>query len=242
MLALYAFCWFSAITSGNWYWAILSGIFTEMVAFCLMHDSSHNSLSKKPTVNYIGLLYSPWILWSNWTWLQNKTYGHHSFTGIHAKDPDVHHSDIFVRRNKKSLKLSHMKYQQYYAYPLYMLLPNQHVGQALLYQLFPFIMKNRVFGVCPILKAPTYMQLHDNIVMLTSVFVHMIIPFYFNSVGIALLLIFCHYTMMGICYFFNVAPNHDTQHTADNHPDFETKIDWGEHQVLYYIVIFIFII
>jgi len=36
---------------------------------------------------------------------------------------------------------------------------------------------------------------------------------------------------MGISYFLNVAPNHDTLSTLKNHPKIGTNIDWGEHQL-----------
>merc|ERR1711974_17371 len=36
---------------------------------------------------------------------------------------------------------------------------------------------------------------------------------------------------MGISYYFNVLPNHDTELTLQNHPPSDSKLDWGEQQV-----------
>ena len=47
-------------------------------------------------------------------------------------------------------------------------------------------------------------------------------------------LVFVHFTFMGINYFINVAPNHDTYETYQNHPETakgSEPIDWGEQQV-----------
>lgn len=44
---------------------------------------------------------------------------------------------------------------------------------------------------------------------------------------------FLNDTFMGISYFLNVAPNHDTENTLKNHPAHNEVLDWGEHQVCF---------
>eukprot|EP00011_Vannellida_sp_DIVA3-517-6-12_P005720 CAMPEP_0114624322 /NCGR_PEP_ID=MMETSP0168-20121206/10708_1 /TAXON_ID=95228 ORGANISM="Vannella sp., Strain DIVA3 517/6/12" /NCGR_SAMPLE_ID=MMETSP0168 /ASSEMBLY_ACC=CAM_ASM_000044 /LENGTH=463 /DNA_ID=CAMNT_0001835595 /DNA_START=36 /DNA_END=1424 /DNA_ORIENTATION=- len=230
MAVLYVYCWAQAAWTGNWWWAVGSGILTEMIGFCFMHDSSHNAVSKRPAVNYAGCMWSSWMFWNAWLWLQHHVYGHHSYTGIYAKDPDVHNVELFVRKHP-SMKMTKMyKYQAWYSWLLYLVLPNQHVGQILLYQLFP-VMKNKIFGACPMIRGPDYMERDSRIVMAISFVWHILFPLYYQSWTTVLVLLFFNYTLMGISYFLNVAPNHDTKSTLDNHPKTNEAIDWGEHQV-----------
>lgn len=231
MMVLYVYAWSQACLTGNWYWAILSGTLTEMIGFCLMHDSSHNAVSKNPTINYMGTWWSSWMFWNNWVWLQHHCYGHHSYTGIFAKDPDVHNAELFVRKNERTKKKKSQEYQPWYSWILFLVLPNQHVGQILLYQLFSLVMGNRLFGVSPLIRGPDYVERDSRIVMFLSFLFHIVFPLCFQSVGTVFLLLALHYTMMGISYFLNVAPNHDTVNTHKNHPDLNIMSDWGEHQV-----------
>ena len=116
MFSLYVACWLKAATTGNWWWAVASGILTEMVGFCLMHDSSHNAVSKKPWINYTGTLWSSWMFWNNWLWIQHHSYGHHSYTSVYAKDPDVVNAELFIKKDEKSKSWSLFKYQHYYSF------------------------------------------------------------------------------------------------------------------------------
>uniref|UniRef100_A0A7S4IGU0 Cytochrome b5 heme-binding domain-containing protein n=1 Tax=Vannella robusta TaxID=1487602 RepID=A0A7S4IGU0_9EUKA len=229
LISLYVFCWTQAFITGNYLYAIASGIFTEMVGFCLMHDSSHNAVSKRPSVNYCGLLWSSWTLWNHWTWLQHHVYGHHSYTGVYGKDPDVHNVEILIRKHLKSKKMNVTKFQHWYTWVLLTVLPNQHLGQALLYQIHPHLSKT-VF-VTPYMRSTMRIQLHSIVVMALSIVWHVFIPLMFQSFGTVALLWLLNYTFMGISYFVNVAPNHDTETTLRNHPAHNEVLDWGEHQV-----------
>jgi len=61
---------------------------------------------------------------------------------------------------------------------------------------------------------------------------HVILPFFilpFKTAGICMLILI---SMMGLAYFLNVAPNHDTISTHDALSDKQLKgMDWGELQV-----------
>lgn len=232
LLSLYLFCWTQAFLTGNYLYAIGSGIFTEMVGFCLMHDSSHNAVSKKPSVNYMGLLWSSWTLWNHWTWLQHHVYGHHSYTGIYGKDPDVHNVEIFIRKHLKSKKLRFTKFQNYYTWIVLTVLPNQHIGQALLYQISPKL-TNTIF-ITPYIHSTSKILNHSIFVMILSLIWHIVIPCMFQPLSTVALIWFLNYTFMGISYFLNVAPNHDTENTLKNHPEHNEILDWGEHQVSFF--------
>jgi linoleoyl-CoA desaturase len=229
LLSLYLFCWTNAFLTGNFLWAIASGIFTEMVGFCLMHDASHNAVSSRPSVNYAGLLWSSWTLWNHWIWLQHHVYGHHSYTGIYGKDPDIHNVQLFVRKHTRMPVGTLHRYQHWYSWIVYMVFPNQHLGQAILYQLFPRMFKT-IF-VTPTIDPPSYINVHSKIVMTLSFVWHFFIPLYFQPLWVVVCLWMLNYTFMGISYFLNVAPNHDTFSTHLNHPEENSLVDWGENQV-----------
>jgi len=237
LLSLYLYCWTQAFVTGNYMYAIASGIFTEMVGFCLMHDSSHNAVSKRPVVNYCGLLWSSWTLWNHWTWLQHHVYGHHSYTGVYGKDPDVHNVEILIRKHLKMRPTNATKFQHWYTWFLLMILPNQHIGQALLYQVTPNL-KSTVF-ITPYFNSRKSIFIHSVIVMSLSLIWHIGVPLMYQSLGTVAVIWLLNYTFMGISYFINVAPNHDTESTLRNHPAHNEVLDWGEHQVNLFIVIYL---
>jgi len=230
MAVLYVMTWYFAVTTGNLWWAVCSGALTEMLGFCLMHDASHGAVSKNWRLNYGGTLWSSWMFWNHWLWLQHHCYGHHSYSGIYRKDPDVVNSKLFIRKDKAMKMTVFNKFQHWIAFPLMMMFPNQHIGQIIQYQLSRF--RRRIFGL-PTTACTPAMQMHNNVVMLLSFLFHIVAPFVFLPVGNALAILFVHYTLMGISYFFCVAPNHDQM--EQHHAKLVTagqQLDWGEHQVL----------
>lgn len=229
MTVCYLFCWFKAVQTGNLFWAAGSGVFTEMIGFCMMHGSSHNAFSKKPSVNYLGLLFSPWMLWNHWTWLQHHVYGHHSYTGVCGKDPDIHNLDLILRKHFEAKERPTTRFQHIYIWLLLILLPGQHMGQIILYPLLPLITK-KIF-ITPVIKARSKIVFHSTLIIAASLSFHILLPLYFHSLSTALLLWLTNITWMGISYFFNVLPNHDTESTLRNHPTPGKKMDWGEQQV-----------
>jgi len=234
MLGLYFYCWTMAFTTGTFWWSILSGALAGMIGFNLMHDSSHNALSSKPLINYLGSLWASWMYWNNWKWIQHHCYGHHSYTGIHMLDPDLANVGFAIRKHVRTPIGSNKKYQKYYSALLYLLLPNQHTGQVILYQLADKLkfFKNRLFGV-PIRRGPEYLERDNLIVMTVSAIWHIVVPLFFISPLNVLTILFLHHTLMGISYYLNVAPNHDTidLKSPEVAPNPLVKIDWGENQI-----------
>eukprot|EP01096_Ripella_sp_DP13-Kostka_P010321 TRINITY_DN403_c0_g1_i2.p1 TRINITY_DN403_c0_g1~~TRINITY_DN403_c0_g1_i2.p1 ORF type:complete len:534 (-),score=288.04 TRINITY_DN403_c0_g1_i2:466-1938(-) len=234
MMVLYIFCWTKAFTTGNIWWAVFSGILTEMIGFNLMHDSSHNAFSSLPALNYLGTLWSSWMFWNQWKWIQHHCYGHHSYTGIHLLDPDVVNTEMLLRKHHRSPMTPKNKYQKYYATLLYLFFPNQHAGQIIIYQLADrmAVFKGKLFGM-PIRPGPSYVERDNLITMALSALWHIVLPLFFISPLNVLGLLFFNYTLMGISYYLNVAPNHDTIDikTPEILPNPLKKIDWGEHQI-----------
>jgi len=228
MLAFYAFCWWKAVSTANFWFAIASGAITEMIGFCAMHDGSHSALSKRPFINHLGHLWAPWMFWNHWLWLQHHVYGHHSYTGIYGKDPDIANSSALCRKHERIPSGWGTWFQHYHVW--FILAPFQHAGQALLYQL-KFLLKNRLFGM-PVTPVPGKHDIMAALVMALSFYFHIIWPLRYQPFYVIVGLFLTQLACMGISYFAHVAPNHDQEDTVKNHPTNATKkIDWGEQQV-----------
>jgi linoleoyl-CoA desaturase len=242
-VTLMFFLWFGlfrySLFNGNALAALTAGFLMNMLGFCCMHDGSHYGISKRVWVNRgLHTLWNDWNLWSHFIWLRHHVYGHHSYTGIFRRDPDLVNVSLVIR---KTAELRHSKIfetQHYHTWFLLGVLPNQHLGQALLYS-FSWITRS-VFGV-----KLDRQRLTDLIVSLMiylpSLYVHFYLPFCYLPVSRALLVIMCYWTAQGIGYYLNIIPNHDTHHTHDNNHNItspegsngnEEKRDWGAQQVI----------
>lgn len=164
--------------------------------------------------------------------MQHHVLAHHSYTGVFKKDPDVVHYMWFIRKHKSSPHYRWMKYQHYYWWIIVGLLPNQHLGQTLVYNISNWF-GLKLFGM-PLMKSTKKLKKSELIIQLISFFVHAILPLYFISFGRLLLCIYLSFVTMGISYFLCVATNHDTY---ESHEAFGKwykegkKVDWGEVQV-----------
>ena len=240
MFVLYIYCWYQAFILGNIVWAVGSGILTEMIGFCLLHEASHNAFSLRPSVNYLGLQWCGWMLWSPWLWLQHHCYGHHSFTGLYGKDPDVHNVDFLGGRKHITTKKAPISsFQHYFIIPVLAFSPGQHIAQILYYAFSPFF-SDKIFSILQALKPTNSLQFHFLLVASASLIFHFFFPLYYTqdlkSVALAWII---NYVLMGVSYWACVAPNHDTISTFQNHPS--CKVDWGEQQVTTFIVYFFFL-
>jgi len=120
-------------------------------------------------------------------------------------------------------------FQHVYQWIVFFIVPNQHLGQALLYQILPRAV-GKVF-ITPVVHPQAKINYHSYIVMSLSIVWHILIPLYFQPLSTVFTIWVLNYTFMGISYFLNVAPNHDTFDTHLNHPERSQVLDWGEQQV-----------
>ena len=86
--------------SGFWSWinVVLFPVF-YWLSGTMLHDGSHFAISNNWRVNwYIQYLF--YIFSSPYVWLHQHVIGHHSYTNIDNKDPDLHHSpELFRYKN-----------------------------------------------------------------------------------------------------------------------------------------------
>jgi len=230
-LIIMTFLLYKYIFQGSLISAFLYGIIFEMIGFCMMHDASHGAVSKKSWINeYISLIWNGWALWNHWIWMQHHVYGHHSYTSILLKDPDIVHWGFLLRKTKDSKVNSLQKYQSKFWPAIISVWPNQHVGQMMIYQLVIWFNK-KLFGM-PITSDSPKNARFEMILSFISIFSHFILPFYLLPFNIALSCQFLAFTGMGLSYWFCVFPNHDTMESHEALLEKNAKgMDWGELQV-----------
>eukprot|EP00007_Cunea_sp_BSH-02190019_P002872 CAMPEP_0174229360 /NCGR_PEP_ID=MMETSP0417-20130205/357_1 /TAXON_ID=242541 /ORGANISM="Mayorella sp, Strain BSH-02190019" /LENGTH=468 /DNA_ID=CAMNT_0015306899 /DNA_START=168 /DNA_END=1574 /DNA_ORIENTATION=- len=237
MIALYAVGMYYSFVRPNPLIALLTGGWLMIIFFYgAVHDASHFALSKNAWVNtFWSVLSCHWGFWHSNIWFQHHCYGHHSYTGVskiegrNQLDPDLRWTPWLRKHPWFKLKPLH-RFQQFFMYILFMMLPNQFVYQALLYQYGRT--KGRVFSV----RLNSYSNramweaLLSYAVEITSALVHFVMPFYFGTPSIALMSIYMYWSGAGFMYFVIVAPNHDTQET-DKNVEPPQGMDWGEMQI-----------
>lgn len=230
MLALYTSMFYVAFVRGSLLAAAFVGSWWMMVMFCLGHDASHFAITKSETVNkWCMYIVTHWGLWNGSIWFQHHCYGHHSYTGIAQKDPDLRNGSALLRKHPFFPWKSIHQYQHFFMLFLYLLLPNQYIGQVIEY--LKARRRGKIFGVPLVNNAqePLVDMIGCRCVEAASIFCHFILPFLFHSPLSAVALIWVYFTCVGCCYYAIVAPNHDT-HVTDK-DDTPEKIDWGEQQI-----------
>jgi fatty acid desaturase len=223
------FCVRTCFLTGSFLIAGVAGFLMNMIGFCVMHDASHYGISKRAWINrWLHLSWNNWNLWNGFIWLRHHVYGHHSYTGIYRKDPDMANATLFFRKTHEGRFRPLHGWQAWSVWFVMTIIPNQHLGQAMVYSLT----SGTVFCV-PIEPMPWKELLILRIYYFFSLIFHFIVPFYFLSPSTAFACILAYWTCQGIGYFINIAPNHDTMET--HHNLFEgdgEKRDWGVQQVL----------
>jgi len=206
--------------------AIMTGFISTSLGFSLFHTASHSALSKKPWINRLFT-----FLWGDFhgfyypLWMQHHVFAHHSFTGIHRKDPDIGNAVSFIRKHKQSRWQTLHQIQHLTALPFLILFPGQWLGQCSQYVRALF--KKKLFGM----KIRSYLSIKDvgiSIpILLFSIIMHFVIPI--NIHGLTFFWSFIGYAVaMNITYWSIVFPNHDT---LKSHQDDKIEKDWAIQQI-----------
>ena len=80
----------------------------------MLHDGSHYAVSQDWRINW-GIQYLYRVISSQYDWLHQHIVGHHPYTNIHNKDPDVNHTGDELRYNKHTKwNTGHIKQEKKY--------------------------------------------------------------------------------------------------------------------------------
>ena len=230
-MLLWAACFYRWVAFGSIGAAFVAGCISTSLGFMLFHTAGHCGLSKNPKVNsfWFKLIANYVLGFISTIWDVHHNYGHHSYTGIHRKDPDVSNSAAFLRKTELQAHKPIHKAQCYLSYLLLIALPNQWLGQFLQY--FMSIKRKKIFGVPMISKderevAPFIRYL--GVVFMLALFVYI-----YQGFQLMVVSLYACSTGMGLMYWACVFPNHDTELAEHSSvEDVRTKAtDWGEHQI-----------
>jgi fatty acid desaturase len=73
-----------------------------LVGVAIQHDANHGAMSNnKHVCTVFGATLDYLAGASSYMWRQQHDYGHHSYTNIHDKDPDIRVTDTDIRRVTK---------------------------------------------------------------------------------------------------------------------------------------------
>ena len=235
--ALWLAFYVAALQTGSVASAVASAVCMSSLLFCVLHDGSHYAISRRPWVNRLAhTLLCDWAMWSHWIWMRHHVYGHHSFTGVYERDPDLINVARFVRKTAEAPHKPVYETQHWHRW-LMVFLPNQHIGQALVYlvamvrgQLWRM---NVNATVAPVDVAVLV------VVYAASLLWHFYLPFHLLPASSAARVVAAYWAAIGVAYFCNVFPNHDTNDSHANHATIGAKhrvngkVDWGVQQVVY---------
>jgi linoleoyl-CoA desaturase len=210
----------------NCSYAFLAGLFWIYVGFCTMHDGSHYGLFKTNSKNkflnndVISSIWHGWGLWNSFVWFKHHTYGHHSFTGIFGKDPDIIHGRPIFRKSEKDSKVIKFlgKIQDKIAMFILIFFPGMYVGQILSY--FNGIIRGHVWKI-NLKNAFKHTPFYEKILYILS----------FSSLFTCSSYISVYFYLIGLNlnYAICIIPDHDTfESTIEN--DKETD-DWAEMEI-----------
>lgn len=231
MLAILAIILFREFYRGSLLGSFFYGAVVKMISFCVLHDGSHGAISKRGWINEkLSIIWNSFVFWGHWLWLQHHIYGHHSYTGIYLKDPDVVHYLPFLRKSEDAPHFSLNRFQDKYWPILVSIWPNQHIGQIMNYQWYYWFGK-KLFGM-PVTPSPAPLQSLEFWIRTFSFMIHVVIPFFILPFKTAITCQFLVMMAIGLSYWSSVAPNHDSVSTHSSMQGKDPyKMDWGELQV-----------
>jgi fatty acid desaturase len=217
------------IYGGSVLCALVAGMIATSLGFMLFHTGGHCGLSKNPKVNMFWYkIYANYVLgFISKIWDLHHNYGHHCYTNIHRKDPDVNNAYAVIRKSEhQNLKPIH-KAQWYTAYLLLVFYPGQWYGQVIQY--FMATRRRKIFGLPMIHKSETDMT---PFYIFFSIFFGIAVLAYSQWGFFAALLGMYLYSFgLGLVYWGCTFPNHDTDLSEQSNIDESKDSDWGEHQI-----------
>jgi fatty acid desaturase len=201
------------------------GIFTYSISswlFCTnsFHDACHFSLSRNENINKFFSYSSP-LFCSPLTWYHHHNIGHHSYTNIKNKDPDLYHNSYFKRTIQST------KYKKIYRY--------QHI--TLFIEWFLSYIGLVIKPNIEVLNTSMYHNIIPSryekmSLLIESIYIFIgislsFLPFaLYDNIYDASLLSFSPYILHSLLFMIN------SQITHIHTPCMVEEIDWYKHQVI----------
>lgn len=105
---------------GIWGLAAILGVFCACIGFNISHDAIHGAYSSKRWLNNaIGMISFNILGGNDHVWRMTHNLVHHTYTNIPGHDEDIDVAPGLVRLSPEEELKPHMKFQHFYALPLY---------------------------------------------------------------------------------------------------------------------------
>jgi fatty acid desaturase len=195
----------------------------------MFHDGSHFAVSQDWRIN-LGIQYMYRIMVSPYYWLHQHIIGHHPYTNVHNKDPDLTHESLFA----KDIKNNRVRYNENTKWkPL-------HIGQEKRYypvSSFVFLSLSllqpleciftNIYNKCVyIVPANLKLYLFNLLDILLYLFIVFVLPFQIWTPFYAIKHAILPYYLLSIIFIFNSSVNHFHKDSIKG----ENK-NWYIHQV-----------
>jgi len=206
-------------------YSFFAGYLWVNFGFCTMHDASHYALFNQKSNKLINNdvichLWHGWGLWNSYIWYKHHAYGHHSFTGMFGKDPDLIHGRPLFRKSKNDNKVIKFfsKIQDKISLIVLFFAPGMYFGQMMAYFIGTF--RGHIWKV-DIKNTLRNTPIYEIILYVISLSILI-----FNS---SYLCVLSYIAGLNINYAICIVPDHDTfEATIEN--DKETD-DWCEMEI-----------
>lgn len=210
--------------SGEW-WSLIPFSFAFwLLAVNVYHDASHMSLHKDWRVNMLGTYVSPNFS-SPFTWYHQHVIGHHVYTNIHKKDPDLHHGRMLWRLHPRVKRLSWYKWQAYYVFLIWFIVVP---SLAFIIDAAFFVegSYHRIVKMVKISKRRRQLHYLGRVIVFSLIYVW---PYLMPNFSWTKSILFAQvpYLIFSICFSFTSQLNHLTPDNCD-----QFNKDWYKHQVL----------
>lgn len=220
---------FVAWVLGHWYALLTLPLFYWLGASNLMHTGGHFALSRRPWVNRLGSLMGS-VHIAPATWHRQHNIGHHAFTNLEGRDPDLNHF-LQVGVPMPGFRLSpRQRWLPKYAWHRFAMATQSMMttaGPSIL-NTPEYLVDGKMGKAVPYLFSSRWAVLGHILGRLAVVAVCFVLPFFlftpWKAAAFAAVPVLVH----GWLYFAFSQVSHVN---ADCVPDPDLKIEWAAHQV-----------
>ena len=214
---------------GQWWALVTLPLFYWLGASNTMHSGAHYALSSRPWVNRLGSVLGALHI-APATWHRQHNIGHHAFTNIEGRDPDLKHfqmADVPMPGFRLSSEQPWMPKYVFHRWamalqsmmttlgPSFLNTP-EYMIDGTMAKTVPFLFRSRLRLVVHVLL---------RVALLATV---LVLPFVLFSPGKALAFALVPFLVHGLLYFAFSQVSHVNAACV---PDMSRKVEWAEHQV-----------
>ncbi|KAL7553048.1 hypothetical protein ACHAWF_016294 [Thalassiosira exigua] len=204
---------FPGFLRGEWLYLFLNPVLCWVSLVNYWHDANHFGLSANWRINAVAPYLNPYLS-SPWIWMHQHNVGHHVYTNVERKDPDLYHFTPYMRDSKDSRwRPAHASQARWWNF-----LTMWSVGVGIGVQLRNSVraVVHMSYNKCvPIRSQSTWSLALFVLGRLLYVYIAYLWPFQIFSVPKAAVWSFVPNAIFGLCFMVNTQINHLVEHCAD---------------------------